>query len=180
LVPLIAACGWRNERRLDHWGARHPYRSVGPGYDDRTAEAEARRTQLYCHAAIFQLAYLNEADARPERSRAGFFGAAMVRATFRLTIGLLVSYAVFLLPAVRHASAPAGGLVGIGLATVANAGYWLWRGARFASSSRRGSHDWVASLSRSEAGRFGVALTGVLVWLVIFACLNAGMQQVGL
>lgn len=135
---------------------------------------------MYCHAVLFQMDYLNRVDETPNRTRRAFFGSAMKRAVLRLGLVLVVSYLVFAVPAIRHAAAPAGGLVAIGLGTVANASYWLVRGASYARIHRNSDTSWSTAFSESEAGRFGVAVSGVLIWALVFSALNTGMQQVGL
>jgi hypothetical protein len=135
---------------------------------------------MYCHSATSQLEYLNKTEGQPGRSRGDFLKRALVRGTTRFALGISVSYLSFLFPVVRQAPAPAGGLIAIGLATVANASYWLWRGGKFAAAESRKGEEWIEAFRRSEAGRFGAAVTGVIIWALVFAAINAGMRQLGL
>jgi len=135
---------------------------------------------MYCHAAMYQLTYLNRVDGLPDRTRANFFKGAVKRGTVRLAIGLGITLACFLIPLIRDAPVPAGGLIALGVATVGNASYWLWRGSKDASKEARLGRDWLTSFRKSEAGRFGVAISGVLVWTAILAGLNLQLAHIGL
>jgi hypothetical protein len=123
---------------------------------------------------------LNAEDKTPGRNGATFFRSAIARASVRFAGGLIVSYAAFVLPAMQLAPYPQGGLIAVGLATVANASYWLWRGARFVAQRREADETWVSAFKRSESGKFGIAISGVISWALIFAILNTGLQRVGL
>lgn len=145
-----------------------------------TAAIFAYDVVMYFHAAYRRLEELNVVDGSPDRTRGAFLGRALRRGTNRFLLGLAVTYGCFLIPAVWNARPPAGGLVAIAVATVANASYWIWRGSTYARARVTDGQDWISSFRESEAGRFGVAVAGVLVWAAILAGLNVQALQLGI
>ena len=112
------------------------------------------------------------------------FRDGFIRASTRFGLVLLVIAASYLIPPVARLPYPSGGLLVLAFATVANIGYWVHRAVRYARERSEVDESLrtapaLALFKSSEAGRFALAVTSVLVWATMFIAINAGFGILG-
>lgn len=108
----------------------------------------------------------------------GFLLRGFVRSLARFFLVLFASLSVFAFPAVRDMNYPDAAIVAISFGVIANALYWLGRALTY-GLSQRGAQPFFSRVEESEAGRFAMALIGVIFWLTAFLGINSGMQLLG-
>lgn len=141
---------------------------------------------MYAHSAITLNQYHGKNKFRKSKlSRWKHFNSKAPRAHFRFVLILAVVALCFVIPIFREMPFPNGGLIILGIATLANLLYWFIRGVRFAvdSHTRRDQFNpmsWYSKFIESEAGRFAFAVGSVFIWLLTFTVLNIGAKLLGL
>lgn len=113
------------------------------------------------------------------------FKSGFVRASCRLAIVLAVIVFSLGVPGIAAMSYPKGGLLILGIATIANAAYWVYRGLKHVQEIRtqdptQSGASWLVLFKTSEAGRFALAVVSVFVWSATFVIINAGFGILGL
>jgi len=118
-------------------------------------------------------------------SRWGHFRDNAVRAHIRFALILGCIGLCFILPPISSLSFPGGGLLVLGIATLVNLSYWVVRGIMYAAHVRKTGPEKpdqsrYSLFRESEAGRFALAVGGVLAWLLTFIILSTGAAVFGL
>ncbi len=117
--------------------------------------------------------------------RSEIFRDGFIRASCRFGIVLCVITFSFCLPVVSKLAYPKGGLLVLGVATAANAAYWVYRALRHIQKIRKEDAapigaSWMVLFKSSEAGRFALAIISVFAWSATFIVINAGFCIIGL
>ena len=135
---------------------------------------------MYAVSSLFFFDEIGIGENDSTVSRSLFFFRGAEKSLYRLLIVYIPSILVFMLPSVRSLLFPRGGVVGILIGLFVNALYWLAHGSFYAFAQRSRGIKFGDAFYASEAGRFGLAVIGVLFWLLMFLAINAGGRLLGL
>lgn len=122
---------------------------------------------------------IGEGESEAHLTRHMFLRIGIRRSFVRFFVVLIGSLVPLVIPNIRHLPFPAGGVVGILFGLITNAGYWIVTGALYARQQQQLGMQFMQAFRRSEAGRFGLAVAGLLFWLFVFCAINAGMRILG-
>lgn len=112
-------------------------------------------------------------------SRGAFFRQGVSRSFTRLLLVSSGSIFIFIFPFFRSMPQPHGGLVAMTAGLIVNAFYWLYMGHSYATEVKTSTNDYKVRFLASEAGRFGLAVLGIIFWFGFFCSVNAGMRLLG-
>jgi hypothetical protein len=111
--------------------------------------------------------------------RKKFFIHGMQRSAFRFLLVASASISIFLAPGASKLEYPQGGVIGIISGLIINAVYWLILGGLYAAREMVEGQKYKDAFFASEAGRFGLAVAGMIFWFFFFCALNAGTRLLG-
>lgn len=113
-------------------------------------------------------------------SSKSFFLIGCGRSFQRFLIVLAASLIFLLLPPVRTWAPPTAAVSAALFGQIVNASYWIAGGLKYGLQQKALGIPVRVAFMESEAGRFGLAVTGVLFWSLMFCTLNAGARLLGL
>lgn len=135
---------------------------------------------MYIFSSVFFFSRIGVGEIDRPMSRLQFFIQGTKRSFYRLLIVYAPSLLVFLIPFVNSLPFPRGGTIAIFVGMLANALYWMAYGSSYAFEQKSKGIKFSEAFYSSEAGRFGLAVIGVIFWLVVFLGINAGGRLLGL
>jgi len=134
---------------------------------------------MYGFSATMFFDAIGKGEVRGAQTRRQFFLDGLRRSFERFLIVAFGTIIVFILPAVHSLPFPHAGLIAMTAGLIANALYWLISGAKYALREQRKGEHFVQAFNGSESGRFGLAVSGIILWFLLFCAMNAGMRLLG-
>lgn len=131
---------------------------------------------MYAFSAALFFDAVRKGKVNNSISRSGFFIQGARRSFFRAFIVYMPSLCVIFIPSILVMPFPQGGVVGVFAGILANGFYWLLHGRSYALAQQKIGIPLKEGFFSSEAGRFGIAIFGVIFWLAVFLFINAGSR----
>lgn len=136
---------------------------------------------MYGFSATMFFDAVGAGEMRSKQSRIQFFRTGLWRSLFRFLLVGGLSASLLFVPFIATLPFPHGGVLAMIVGLFVNACYWIVMGSSYAFTQQRASGvKWKRCFLQSEAGRFGLAVAGILFWFMVFSALNAGAQIIGL